>query len=202
MLSTTAPARPIRSPIVEPEPAETVLLADGSPLRLRPVRRDDAARLRRMFYRLSPATIYRRFHAPLTAPPERGPGCLIGADLYDRYATVALIGDEIVGVARYDRLTLPGEGGGSEAELAIVVEDAWQRRGVGRLLVARLVAAAGRRRIDRFTGTALGDNRPLLGLIGALFPRASVRLRDGEYQLRLRLSDFTPGPSPAVRRPG
>lgn len=191
-----------RSPALEPEPAETILLADGSPVLLRPVRRDDAARLRRMFYRLSPATIYRRFHTPLTAPPERGPACLRGADPRDRDAAVALIGDEIVGVSRYDRLSPPGDGGGSEAELAIVVEDAWQRRGVGRLLVARLVAAAVRRRIGQFTGTALGDNRAIVELVRALFPHAAVRLRDGEYQLAMRLGDFTPGARLGGRHPG
>ncbi len=76
--------------------------------------------------------------------------------------------------------------------MAILIEDAWQRRGLGPLLVARLAAAARDRRVAAFTATTLGDNRPVLRLAGALFAGTQARLEGGEYQLRLRLDALRP----------
>jgi GNAT superfamily N-acetyltransferase len=68
---------------------------------------------------------------------------LADVDHVDREALVALAGDEIIAVARYHRM--PDT---VEAEIAIVVEDAWQRRGLGRILLERLSARAWRRAFE------------------------------------------------------
>lgn len=181
---------PQPSPPAEVEAPERVALPDGTPVVLRAVRPDDEARLRRMFFRLSPETIYQRYHAPLAAPPASVTLCPFWAGADGRYAALALIDDEVVGVARYARFPA-GAGAGAEADLGIVVEDAWQRRGVGRLLLARLACAARSRGIVALTGTALGDNRGIIRLIGAVFPWAVWRLRHGEYEIRIPMSDAT-----------
>src|SRR3712207_8666308 len=72
------------------------------PVTTRPVRPDDAPLFCRLWDRLSPETVYRRFHAPLRRPPAEAHR-LVEVDHDLREALVAVIGGEVVGVARYDR---------------------------------------------------------------------------------------------------
>src|SRR5712691_1371214 len=85
----------------------------------------DGPALRRLFYRLSPQTLYRRFHSPVVRPEQTHPERLLDVDHHDREAVVALVDGEIVGVARYARWK-----GTSRADLAVVVADDWQRQGL------------------------------------------------------------------------
>src|SRR3954447_25488084 len=94
-------------------------------LTTRPVRADDDVRLVRMWPRLSAETVYRRFHSPVRGLPPATVHHLVEVDHDLREALVAEVGDEVVGVARYDRSPADPDG----AEFAVVVEDAWQ--GVG-----------------------------------------------------------------------
>ena len=154
-------------------------------LTVRPIEADDAERLRRAFGRLSPETIYRRFFSPLRALPEPTLRRLAEVDHHEREALVALDGDEIVAVARWDRVA-PG---GDEAEVAIVVDDAWQRRGLGRALSRVLVAEAARRQITTITATILADNAGAHRLATALFGRPTTVSRWGpEITLEFRLT--------------
>src|SRR5262249_55650359 len=79
-----------------------------------------------------------------------------------RGALVALIADEIVGSASYacaasENAPHPHATGG-RAEMAVVVEDAWQGRGIGRLILARLAGEASVEGIEAFTARILGEN--------------------------------------------
>src|SRR5262245_51411164 len=85
----------------------------------------DGELLRRFFYRPSPETVYRRFMSPLARPEQARPERLLDVDHRDREAILAVVDGEIVGVARYSR-----RGRSDSADLAVVVADAWQRRGV------------------------------------------------------------------------
>src|SRR5689334_6768995 len=104
----------------------------GSRLRLRPLMADDGERLCRLYHRLSPESVYRRFLSPMPAPRRDVLARLLDVDHRDREAIAALEGDEIVAVARYIRPP-----GGDVAEISLVVADDWQRRGLGRLLMRR-----------------------------------------------------------------
>src|SRR5438309_4488117 len=84
----------------------------------------DGAELRRFFYRLSPETIYRRFHSPLARPEQAQPKRLLDIDHHDREAVVGVLDGEIIGVARYARR--PGT---DSAEVAVVVADDSHRDG-------------------------------------------------------------------------
>ena len=108
---------------------------------------------------------------------------LTNVDHDRREALVALDGDEIVAVARYD-----GQPGAIEAEIAVTVEDAWQHRGVGKRLARRLAAVALDHGFERFIATMLPDNRAALGLLRKLSPDASVRFVDGNYSAVAPLS--------------
>ena len=82
--------------------------------------------------------------------------------------------------------------GGGEAEMAIVMEDGWQSRGVGKALLRELAADAGRRGVETFVGSVLPDNRPMLGLIGAMFAGSKRAFDDGALLVRMPLQALDP----------
>ncbi|MGY1823091.1 N-acetyltransferase family protein [Geodermatophilus sp. SYSU D00079] len=147
------------------------------PLPTRPVRADDAPRFCRLWSRLSPETVHRRFHAPLHRPPSDALPHLVEVDHDLREALVAVVGDEVVGVARYDRSpTAP-----ATAEVAVVVEDGWQRAGVGRQLLRDLLDLAARRGVTTVVADVQADNDRVVGLVRRLLPGASLTPADGVY---------------------
>ena len=130
--------------------------------------------LRRFFFRLSPETLYRRFHSPIARPEQAQPQRLLDLDHHNREAVAAVVGGEIVGVARYARRP-----GADVAEVAVVVADAWQRQGLAtRMLsvLAKLAEAAG---VRQFTLSMQSDNRPVLRLVRRLYPEATLRHEHG-----------------------
>ena len=139
---------------------------------VRPIRDDDRERLRRLWDRLSPETVYRRFFTLYPALPSAVLEHLLAADHRDHDGLVALDGDEIVAVARWDRT--PSDGG--RAELSVMVEDAWQHRGLGRALMAALTAEAARHGVTDFAATILTENRPARRLATALGRPTSIEL--------------------------
>ena len=134
----------------------------------------DGPELRRFFYRLSPETIYRRFHSPITRPEQAHPRFLLDVDHRDREAVVAVVEGKIVGVARYAR-----PAGAGTAEVAVVVADAWQRQGIATRLMASLSDFATNAGVRRFTMTMQADNTPVLRLMDRLYPGASMTHSQG-----------------------
>ncbi len=134
-----------------------VVLADGGTAHLRPIRPDDADRLVEMHSRLSAQTIYYRFFGPY---PRISPVDLERFTVVDnhwRVAFVALLGDRLVAVGRYE-----GREGDDTAEVAFVVEDSQQGRGFGSVLLEHLAAAAREWGISRFEAEVLSQNRGML----------------------------------------
>ena len=151
-------------------------------VRMRPLQPEDRERLRRLFFRLSPLSVYRRFASPLRAPSNPCLDWLVDVDHVEREAIAALEGDEIVAVARYYRRPFA-----DSAEIAVVVADDWQRRGLGILLLRRLGRLARRRGVRTFTGIALGENRPALELIRRLARRPTFRWASGQIEFEIPL---------------
>ena len=127
----------------------------------------DGELLRRFFYRLSPLTLYRRFHSPIARPEQTHPQFLMNVDHVDREAVVAVLDGEIVGVARYVRLHQ-----GEPAEVAVVVADVWQRQGIATRLMQALVDCARAAGVERFAMTMQADNAAVLSLMRRLYPGA------------------------------
>jgi GNAT superfamily N-acetyltransferase len=171
-----------------------IALSDDPEIRIGPVSSGDEDGLRAMLSRLSRETIHKRFHLPMPHVPEWMLAYLTDVDHYDKEALVALVGDEIVGHAMYARQEP------RKAEMAIVVEDRWQSRGVGRLLLNRLAEEAGRRGIESFTGAVLGENRGALRFFSSVLVKARFEIKDGMYNLHLPLTN--PDPTHNLVPPG
>ena len=159
-----------------------IMRVDGTDLTVRAINIGDVERLARLFTRLSPSSVHFRFFSPISRPPRAALLRLSAVDHMRRDALVALDGDEIVAVARYD-----GRPGSNQAEIAITVEDSWQHRGVGKRLARRLAILATDRGYDTFVATMLPDNRAALGLVRKLVPDATVRFAGGEYEADMPL---------------
>jgi GNAT superfamily N-acetyltransferase len=141
-----------------------VTLRDGSVMRVRPIRADDELRLAELFARLSERTVYHRFFAAYRRLPATWYRDLANVDYHARLALVAEdVGAAAVrvrGVVRWE----PGEAPGT-VEIALVIEDAWQGRGLGATLLDALVDAARGRGIERFCADVLAENHRMLRLL-------------------------------------
>jgi len=136
-----------------------VRLRDGNHLLVRPIRSTDGAAMTAFHECLSSRSVYRRF---FSAHPHLSPGEVehfTTVDYVDRMAFVVIDGDRIVGVVRYERVE-----GSDEAEVAFVVTDAYQRRGIGALLLDHLADAARANGINQFMAQTLSENRDMLGV--------------------------------------
>ena len=160
----------------------------------RPVHPDDVVLFRRLWPRLSPDTVYRRFHSPLHSLPPEAVERLVTVDHDRREAVAAVVGGEVVGVARYDRS--PDDP--TTAEFAILVEDAWQGVGLGRQLLSELLGLAAARGVRSLTATVQPDNDRVIGLIRRLLPGSTFTPDDDVLDVRSPLSR-APALLPAAR---
>lgn len=135
------------------------VLSDGRTIHVRAIRPDDARRLIAFHDRLSPETIHMRFFTPHPRLSEREVQRFTEVDGRERAALVATTGDDIVAVVRYDRY--PDT---DEAEVAFVVDDVQQGRGIATLLLEHLSVVARRNGIARFVAETLAENRRMLGV--------------------------------------
>ena len=133
----------------------------------------DGAPVARLFGRLSNESIYRRFFSPISRP-EQFVAAILRVDRRDRVAIAAVENGEIVGVAQYART--PGR---SEADLAIIVADAWQRQGLGTRLVAALADRAKSQGITAFAVDVQGDNYASIGLLRRVAPGLRLAFSEG-----------------------
>jgi len=151
-----------------------------TPIVIRPIHAGDRDRLRDSHERLSPETRYRRFLAVKPHLTKADVRYLVDVDGRDHVALVATLteadDEPIVGVARFIRIPNEPEA----AEVAIVVNDALQGRGVGTELLARLADEAVARGVHRFRATMLADNVAIHRLFESLSAGPVDRRRLGE----------------------
>jgi GNAT superfamily N-acetyltransferase len=161
--------------------SQELVLDDGRHLRLRPLEPSDERAYRRFVASLSTRSQYYRFFSPRQCLTEGEIRHFLHVDHDRREAIAVLDGDEIVGIGRYDQVaTRP-----SDAEVAFVVRDEYQGRGIAPRLLDELASVARPRGIRHFTATVLADNRRMLKVFARSDWLAGRRLEDGAVAVTL-----------------
>jgi GNAT superfamily N-acetyltransferase len=161
-------------------------LKDGTRLLIGRVTPQDAPMLEEGFLQLSEESRRLRF---LTAKPSLSQAelrYLTEVDGHDHEALGAIdpLSGHGVAIARFVR----DPEDATRAEAAITVADEWQRRGVGKLLLARLSDRARREGITHFTALVSGDNRGMQALITRLgYPAHISQVRAGTFLYEVEL---------------
>ncbi len=143
-----------------------MLLRDGRVAHLRPISADDQELLVEFYEQVSAESKYLRFFAPMPRLSERDVLRFTHVDHRDRVAFVLTVANRMIAVGRFDRIP-PEEssdksGGLVEAEVAFLVQDAHQGRGIAQLLLEHLAQAGRERGIDRFVADVLPENRKMV----------------------------------------
>ncbi|MGH8862897.1 MAG: GNAT family N-acetyltransferase, partial [Jatrophihabitantaceae bacterium] len=148
-----------------------VVAADGGTVHLRTIRPSDGDALIAFHGGLSARTRYLRYFSAYPRIPERDLVHFTHVDHDSRVAFVAILGTQIIAVGRYEQAS-----GTDEAEVAFVVADEHQGRGIGSVLLEHLAAAARERGIKKFTAVVLAENAGMVRVF-----------RDAGYETRRQL---------------
>jgi acyl-CoA hydrolase/GNAT superfamily N-acetyltransferase len=160
-------------------------LRDGLEVLVRPARLSDEGALQHLFYGLSDESVYKRFLCHRSQYPHEEMQKLVDLDYESNMALVVCVPgasgiapDEPIAMARYDVDPATGLG-----DIAFVVRDDWQRRGVGPLLLRRMAEIGRARGLAGFEADVLASNTPML----AVFHRSGLELHstreDGVFHL-------------------
>ncbi len=147
-----------------------VLASDGGVVHLRPIVPDDADRVVRFHAGLSERTRYMRYFGPTPTLPPREVARMTTVDHHQRVALVAVLGGEIIAIGIYEGLAADGKP--ESAEVAFVVADEHQGRGLGPILLEHLAGAAAENGFTRFEAEVLSEN-----------PNMVAVFRDAGYQI-------------------
>lgn len=168
-----------------------VLASDGGVVRVRPITPADADELQRFHTALSERSRYLRYFGPYPRISPKDLHRTTHLDYRDRVGLVVVLGDAIIAVGRYEILDRSGS---RAAEVAFVVADEHQGRGLGSILLEHLAGAAAENRIDTFVAEVLAENTVMV----TVFREAGYqveRSRDGSV---LHL-EFAIDPTEALR---
>ncbi len=158
------------------------LLADGSTVEIRQATPDDAADVREMHERLSPANSYFRFFSFSPQAPEREARRLCRPAGPDHVALLARLGGQLVGVASYESTGRPGV-----AEVAFAVADEMHGRGIATLLLEHLVSLARQRHLTAFAAETLPENVAMLRVFADAGLVVKRKFTDGVIELTMPL---------------
>ncbi|MFI6038236.1 GNAT family N-acetyltransferase [Streptomyces sp. NPDC051315] len=142
-----------------------VVLRDGGTARVRPITVDDAERLVSFYEQVSDESKYYRFFAPYPRLSAKDVHRFTHHDFVDRVGLAATVGGEFIATVRYDRIGadgLPASAPADEAEVAFLVQDAHQGRGVASALLEHIAAVARERGIRRFAAEVLPANSRMI----------------------------------------
>jgi acyl-CoA synthetase (NDP forming)/GNAT superfamily N-acetyltransferase len=155
-----------------------VVLRDGGTAQIRPITPDDAQRLVSFYEHVSDESKYYRFFAPYPRLSDRDVHRFTHHDYVDRVGLAATVGGEFIATVRFDRIgadglpaALPsrppasaasGRAPADEAEVAFLVQDAHQGRGVASALLEHIAAVARERGIRRFAAEVLPANTKMI----------------------------------------
>jgi len=164
-------------------------LRDGSEIFFRPVKPVDEPALAEMLYSLSSDSVRTRFFTHTTAFPHKDVQALTNIDYEKNLAIVGIVPgpqgeEELVAIGQY--FLDPRE---MSAEVAFIVQDEWQQKGMGSLLMADLVRYAQQHGIHRFDAKVLPGNQAMLSVFqNSGFP-VTTEFDGDAYTVAIDLSD-------------
>ncbi|SCE40510.1 bifunctional GNAT family N-acetyltransferase/acetate--CoA ligase family protein [Streptomyces sp. DvalAA-19] len=167
-----------------------VVLRDGGTARIRPITTDDAERLVSFYEQVSDESKYYRFFAPYPRLSDRDVHRFTHHDYVDRVGLAVTIGGEFIGTVRYDRINeqgRPASAPADEAEVAFLVQDAHQGRGVASALLEHIAAVARERGIRRFAAEVLPANTKMIKVFRDAGYTQQRSFEDGSVHLTLDL---------------
>jgi acetoin utilization protein AcuB len=167
-----------------PDGEDNIKLRNGQSINVRPIRPDDAPGLQASFAEMSPETIYDRFMGYKKVLPDPEARYLASLDYDSHMALVAVTQENnIVGVARYHVLDDEPDC----AEFAIVINDNYQRQGLGSFLMMRLMEYAKMHGVHTFLGLAHSENYRLLRFVQRSGLPIERKLKGGLWEIRVQL---------------
>ncbi len=159
-----------------------VVLADGGTAHIRPIRPEDSARLAAFHDRQSSESIYFRFFSPRPRLTPRDLERFTNVDYTDRMALVALLGDEIIAMASYDRSRFR-----REAELAFIVDEQQQGRGIATVMLEFLLVAARENGMSGLTAVVMPSNRRMISVLQSAGFKTTSEFADGLIEVSFGL---------------
>ncbi|MFD7297115.1 GNAT family N-acetyltransferase [Streptomyces sp. NPDC059897] len=142
-----------------------IVLRDGGTARIRPITTADAEHLTSFYEQVSDESKYYRFFAPYPRLSDKDVHRFTHHDYVDRVGLAVTIGGEFIATVRYDRINahgMPATAPADEAEVAFLVQDAHQGRGVASALLEHIAAVARERGIRRFAAEVLPANSKMI----------------------------------------
>jgi acyl-CoA hydrolase/GNAT superfamily N-acetyltransferase len=171
-----------------PEQYEHAATIDGAKIFFRPIKPTDEAMEREFFYSLSDETVYYRFFNLIKAMPHEKIQPFVNIDYREEMALVGLLGEpgdeEIIAIGRF-RID-PAD---NMAEVAFVVRDDWQNRGIGAYLMQKLIEIAREKGIDGFKAEVLAANKKMLHVFHKCGFPVHSKLEEGAYSIRIDFSE-------------
>ncbi|WP_405665873.1 GNAT family N-acetyltransferase [Streptomyces sp. NBC_01166] len=167
-----------------------VVLRDGGTARIRPITTDDAERLVSFYEQVSDESKYYRFFAPYPRLSARDVHRFTHHDYVDRVGLAVTIGGEFIATVRFDRINeqgRPASAPADEAEVAFLVQDAHQGRGVASALLEHIAAVARERGIRRFAAEVLPANNKMIKVFRDAGFTQQRSFEDGSVHLTLDL---------------
>ncbi|MFJ8921616.1 Acyl-CoA synthetase (NDP forming) [Streptomyces sp. LamerLS-316] len=167
-----------------------VVLRDGGTARIRPITTDDAERLVSFYEQVSDESKYYRFFAPYPRLSARDVHRFTHHDYVDRVGLAVTIGGEFIATVRFDRIDgqgRPASAPADEAEVAFLVQDAHQGRGVASALLEHIAAVARERGIRRFAAEVLPANNKMIKVFRDAGFTQQRSFEDGSVHLTLDL---------------
>lgn len=174
--------------LVGPKELRTVyILPNGTQLNFRPVHPTDEPEMRDLFYDMSEDSVYYRFMTRLKRAPRQQIHDFVYVDHRNEVAIVGTLpeahGEDIIAVGGYylDPRT-------NRAEVAFIVHDNWQNRGIGTFLLKYLIQIARRNGIGGFTAEVLQGNKSMQAVFHKSGTKVKTRLEGGLYHFDLEFS--------------
>jgi acyl-CoA hydrolase/RimJ/RimL family protein N-acetyltransferase len=162
----------------------TLLLEDGTQVHFRPIHPTDEPRMRDILYDLSQETLYYRFMSMSGRFSHKQIQNFVYIDHRKDAAIVGTVpeahGEDIVAIGRYflDEST-------NRAEVAFVIRDEWQNKGIGKFLFKHMVTLAKQNGISGFTAEVLRENKRMQAIIKNCGYKVTSRLEEGVYSFRI-----------------